>query len=149
MFFSYTASVVLVSLALYGLWALVGEFWRMLDATPGDHARPISLIVVVRDQEQRIEGIVRYLVREIEDNRSWCDVVILDHASEDLTPAILDRLAQRYPILKVVHLSREVRPVQEGLAFCDGDLIEVLDFVNRLSAAEACGSIRQALHRRY
>jgi hypothetical protein len=69
--------------------------------------------------------------------------VVVDSGSSDLTPLILDRLAGTYQLLKVVHVAASCRPAVEGMAFCQGEVVYVLDLINRVSCADviAAGSI--------
>jgi len=132
LFFSYVTSVMLVSLALYGLWHIIREAWQTCFAARLQHSFRMSLLVMVKDSQEQIEGIVRSLLQETADNLKWCELVVIDHASEDITPAILDRLASAYPQIKVVHMPAAVRPAAEGAAFCQGEVICMLDFISRL-----------------
>lgn len=134
MFTSYGESIILVSLAIYGLWHVLRDLWNAylapnLPAVPSE-----SLLLVVKNAQNQIEGMVRHLLREAEISERWCDVVIVDAGSHDLTPAILERLALIYPVLKVCYLTADVRPIPQGMALCQGEVVHVLDFVNRLSA---------------
>lgn len=147
MFFSYTISVVLLSLAIYGLCQILRDLWQFLTASEWEKTPEMSLLIVVRNMEYRIEGLVRYLLQESADNPAWCDIVIVDYGSDDLTPAILDRLALTDPILKVIHLPTTARPTGEGLAFCQGEVVQILDFVNRLQVDDVCSAIRLMLRR--
>lgn len=132
MFFSYFASVVMVSLALYGLWHIVRDIWNAYLAPRWDHAPRASLLMVVQNVEQQVEGMIRFLIRDIAADPAWCDIVVVDYGSEDITPSILDRLARECPLLKVVHLAGCSRPVSVGITFCQGEVVYVLDFVHRL-----------------
>lgn len=143
MFFPYALSVILLSLALYGLCQVIRDVWKLFFWPEGTKAPRISLLLVVRNLEYRIEGLVRYLLQEVSDDVRLYDIVVVDYESEDLTPDILDRLAVAYPALKVVHLPLTCRPVHEGLSFCQGEMVQILDFVNRLSADQAVAAIRR------
>ncbi|HMM19564.1 MAG TPA: glycosyltransferase [Selenomonadales bacterium] len=147
MFFSYTISVVLLSLAIYGLCQVLRDLWQFLTAPEWEKSPCMSLLIIVRNMEYRIEGLVRYLLQEAADNPAWCDIVIVDYGSDDLTAAILDRLALSDPILKVIHLASASRPTGEGLAFCQGEIVQILDFVNRLRVEDAGSAIRLVLRR--
>ena len=128
--------MILLSLAVYGLWHIVQDIWGAWVALRGDKRICASLLMVVRDSEQQIEGMVRDLLRLMEGDSFWQEVVIVDYASTDITPAILDRLAARYSQVQAVHLSGAARPVAEGIALCHGEVVYVLDFVNRLYAED-------------
>jgi len=132
LFFSYFASVLLLSLAIYGLWQLIHEVWRAYLAWRLPEPLRASLLIIVNNSEMQIESMVRYLLEQAADDSFWCEFVIIDYASEDITPVILDRLEQHYPMLRVFHLSHLARPISEGIAVCRGEVVYVLDFVNRL-----------------
>jgi hypothetical protein len=132
LFFSYIASVILLSLALYGLWHVVRDVWEAYHIHRVNDPMSVSLLLIVRNTEQQIEGMIRYLLQEVAADSFWCELVIVDYASDDITPAILDRLAIDFPQLKVIHLAPAARAVADGMAFCQGEVVYVLDFVNRL-----------------
>lgn len=132
MFFSYIASVVMLSLALYGLWHILRDIWNAYLAPRWDTTPRASLLMVVQNAEQQVEGMVRFLMRDIAGGPAWCDIVVVDYGSEDITPSILDRLAAECPVLKVIHLAGCSRPVSVGITFCQGEVVYVLDFVHRL-----------------
>lgn len=135
MVLSYTAAVVLLFLAIVGLWDILQDLSDWL-LRPKLMVRPsTSLLIIVRDREQEIEGLVRFLLGEI-TQESFRDVIVVDVGSVDLTAAILDRLADHYPILQVLHISREERPVAAAMPLCRGSVVHVLDLNTRLSARE-------------
>lgn len=133
MFWPYWISVILVALAIYGLWQLWSQFVLLALMPRSSRALSVSLLVVTRNAEASIESAVRYLLQQAELEESWQEVVIVDHGSDDLTPAILCRLAERHPLLRAVCLPAAARPVADGLALCRGEIIEILDLVSRLS----------------
>lgn len=147
MFIPYVASVVILSLALYGLWHVLRDLWAAFLAAELEKAAGASLLVVVRDGERWIEGALRCLLQEVTGNPFWCDVVVVDYGSQDLTPGILDRLAAYYPLLNVVHLPPDARPVAEGFALCQGGLVYVLDFANRIRFEDASPVIQATVRR--
>lgn len=129
----YWLSVILLSLALYGLWHFCRDLCGLwVSPLP---ARPLtaSLLVIVRNAEAVVEGQVRDLLNKIAFSSPWQEVVVVDHGSSDLTPAILTRLAAGFPILKVVCLPADAMPVGEAIPFCQGDIIHLLDMENRVS----------------
>ncbi|MDR3560104.1 MAG: glycosyltransferase [Negativicutes bacterium] len=142
MFFSYVVSVVLVSLALYGLWHLLRDLWAACFAAGLAQLLRASLLLVVRNNEEEIEGIVRALLSEMSEEGFWVELVIVDHASEDITPAIIDRLADYYPQIKAVHLPAAARPAVEGIAFCRGEMVCLLDLTGRLRSEDLATAVR-------
>lgn len=61
--------------------------YRRLRRPPGG----VAYLVLVRDQADRVEGVVRSLAKE-----ETSDLVLVDVGSEDDSPAILERLATDY-----------------------------------------------------
>ena len=148
MSFSYTASVILLSLAIYGGWCLLRDMWQWY--LEPRLVRPLgsTFLIFVHNQEEEIEELVRYFLQEMEMSEVECDAVVIDCASTDLTPAILERLATDHPLLHVVTLQDSSRPVGELLPLCRGSVIHILDMSNRLNSSEflvtACALLRQS-----
>lgn len=94
-------------------------------------ARPdISLLLVVCNQDQGIEGLVRKLF----SCSLICppfELVIVDDHSRDETPEILLRLQRKYhfSFVKAAHQ----RSVEAGLALCRGRIIYCLELTGELS----------------
>lgn len=136
MYFSYIASVIMLSLAIYGGWLLIRDIWDMFIEPRLAQLPNASFLVIVKDCEQDIEDLMRYLVREIENNDSDCDIIVVDNNSSDLTPAILARLADENPILEIIRVTNGAKPVAEGLPLCRGGVVHVLEIGRRLSSEE-------------
>jgi len=145
--FPYWLTVLIVSLALYGLWHF-GRDLLALSSGPG-RGRPLgaSLLVIVRNAETTVEGQLRHLLGETLLAPAWQEIVVVDHGSDDLTAPILDRLAATCPRLKIVHLPLAAKPVGEALAFCRGDIVQILDMVNRLGNADWDAAVRMLVRR--
>lgn len=143
MVFSYIASVVLLSFALYGVWHIIKDIWRACLAARRSNPVRTSLLLIVRNCEQEIEGMIRYLLHEATLDPFWCELVVVDCASDDITPFILERLADKRPDIKVVRLPEGARPSVEGLNFCHGEVVYVLDTVNRLRTMNFTAAIGQ------
>ena len=148
MLLSYPVSVVLISLALYGLYCLIRELWLWAVMQQLAQGVSVSFLVVTRDAEQQVESLLRELVQKVEMADADCDIVILDRQSRDLTPAILDRLADQNPMLRVVHASDTVLSVAEALPLCRGDVVHILDIGSRLTAERFAG-VTGSLLRQY
>ena len=148
MSFSYTASVILLSLAIYGGWCLLRDMWQWY--LEPRLIRPLgsTFLIFVHNQEEEIEELVRYFLQEMEMSEVECDAVVIDCASTDLTSAILERLATDHSLLHVVTLQDSSRPVGELLPLCRGSVIHILDMSNRLNSSEflvtACALLRQS-----
>jgi hypothetical protein len=123
----------MLSLAMYGLWCFLHDLWDWFLDPRLSKLPSTSFLIVVKNREQEIEDMLRYLVREIETTVVPCDVVVVDYCSDDLTPTILQRLAFEFEVLHVVHLPEHSRPVAEALPLCRGAVVHVLDMSNRLN----------------
>lgn len=141
MFFSYITSILLFSFALYGIWHVLLDLWDFYHSCRTANPIRASLLVIVQNNEQIIEGIFRSLLRELAANSCWRDFVIVDYASEDLTPIILDRLVQNYPQVQVLYLSALAKPVSEGIALCQGEVIYVIDLVSRVPSEQFTAAV--------
>jgi hypothetical protein len=140
-------TVLIVSLALYGLWH-VGRDLHGLWAGRGDGRAPgTSLVVIVRNAEASIEDRLRFLLYETALEPAWQEIVVVDHGSDDLTPAILDRLAAYYPLLKIIHLPLAARPLADAAAYCQGEILEILDLESRVANADWDAALRRLVCR--
>ena len=104
MYFSYWASVILLSLAIYGLWCLASECWEWYIKPRVLHLPSASFLFIVKDMEQEIEPMMRIILREMESASVTCEAVVVEAGSRDLTPRILVYLAGESSLLKLVHL---------------------------------------------
>lgn len=147
MFIPYWLTVLIVSLALYGLWHFGRDLFGLWSGS--GRARPLSasLLVIVRNVEDSIEYQLRHLLGETAFETVWREIVVVDHGSDDLTAPILDRLAADCPRLKIVHLPTASRPVGEAISFCQGDVVEILDMVNRLGSTDWAAAVRMLVRR--
>lgn len=148
MFFSYTVSVVVVSLAIYGLWCFAKDLWDWYLEPKLIRPPSATFLIFVKDLEQEIEDLIRYLIYEIEMADIECDAVVVDCGSSDLTPEILERLAVDVPFLTVVNLpASSVRPVTETLPLCRGTVVHILDLITRMKGNDylvtVCSLLRQ------
>ncbi len=132
MFLSYSASVIMVSLALYGLWYFIKDVWNWFTTIEFVRLPEVSFVILVRNMEYEVEDLMRYLANEIADGGQECDAIVVDCGSDDLTPTILKRLAGEIPALTVISGGRAVRPVAEILPLCRGAVVHVLDLTSRL-----------------
>lgn len=150
MFFSYTASVILLSLAMYGMWYCIRDLWKWWLAPRFVAVPNCSFLIVVKNLDYRVEELLRYLSHEIERAEVDCDIVVVDVSSDDFTAAILERLAEENPTMRVVVFSEGLRPVNEAIALCRGSIVHVMDLANRMSVEDfmvaVCGLLRQDYH---
>ncbi len=136
MFLSYTASVILVSLALYGLWYVIKDMWAWFNALQFMQLPAASFVILVHNMEYEVEELLRYLVWEMAEGGHDYDVIVVDCGSDDLTPAILRRLAGEMSVLTVVCAMRSVRPIAEVMPLCRGAVVHVLDLTGRLKSGQ-------------
>lgn len=136
MFLSYPVSIVIVSLALYGLWYVLKDVWNWFTALDLVRLPDASLIILLKNMEYEVEDLMRYLVRELEEGSHGFDAVVVDCDSDDLTPVILQRLAGEMPALTIVHSRSPLRPVSEAMPLCRGSVVHVLDLTTRLKTEE-------------
>ncbi|MBP2636903.1 MAG: hypothetical protein H6Q72_2810 [Firmicutes bacterium] len=136
MFLSYTASVILVSLALYGLWYVIKDMWAWCTGLAYMQLPDASFVILVHNMEYELEELLRFLAAEMATGSYECDVIVVDCGSDDLTPAILRRLASEMPGLTVVSAGRAMRPVAEVLPICRGAVVHVLDLTGRLKTRQ-------------
>lgn len=145
MFFSYSASVVLVSLALYGIYCLVMEYWNWYVKPRLIPVPSVSLLLIVRDLEYDIEGLLRSLLQTIERSQVECEIVVAEMGSQDFTPRILRYLADDYPQLTVLFMEPHERPALAALPACQGDVVYLLDLANRLNPQQCEAAVNHLL----
>jgi len=145
--FPYWLTVIIVSLALYGLWHVLRDLLGLWSGRAAGKTLSASLIVIVRNAEDSIEDNLRRLLYETALEPAWQEIIVVDHASDDLTPAILDRLAACYPLLTIVHLPLSARPVVDAIPFCQGEILEIIDLESRVRGADWDAAIRRLVRR--
>lgn len=106
-----------------------------------DCYRPfVSLLVPARNEENVIESTIRSLalLRYHKDRRPNFEIAVVDDNSTDQTQAILQRLEGEIPNLRVLHRSPDVAgngksaALNDGMAFCQGEVICVFDADSRV-----------------
>lgn len=138
-------AIVLTALAVYGLWHVFADMWGAFFAGRAAGRHFSTVLVVVRNLEQQIEAVVRELVREIDTADEYYEVLVIDWASQDLTPVILTRLAEELPAVRVAEAGPEVRPLLAAAPLCTGNVIHVFDLVNRLTCEEFLAGLRRLI----
>ncbi|MCL6515922.1 glycosyltransferase [Alicyclobacillus sp.] len=130
MFFALHTSVVLVVGTVgtprfpYGAWQY----------------RPfVSILVPARNEESVIEGTVRSLagLDYLCDGRPGFEIIVIDDASTDGTPGVLERLTREIEVLRVVRrpagsTGGKAAALNEGLRHARGDIIAVFDADTRV-----------------
>ena len=88
----------------------------------------ISVVAPMYDEEENVEAFYDRVRRALDGVRF--ELVLVDDASRDRTPALLDRLADSDPRVKVLHLSRNFghqAAITAGLEHASGDAVVMLD----------------------
>lgn len=120
-------SALVTFFAAYGLLVFAAGLLQYLKGWPARKGQApfVSLLLIVKNQETVIEGIIQDIIALGYLGRRGgpdFEVVAVDDRSTDHTSEILERLAGRYPSLKVVRMAEVVRPgespVDVGLFLC-------------------------------
>lgn len=150
MFFSYTMSVILLSLSMYGIWCFLHDSWKWWLEPRLSPMPSCSFLVVVKNLDGEVEDLFRFLARKIENAESESDIVVVDVSSSDFTAAILERLASDIDIIQVVSRPAGQRAISDAMALCRGTVVHVLDLSNRMSTEDfmvtVCALLRQDSH---
>lgn len=136
MFFSYTVSVILLSLAMIGLYRLVLDWWEWYVAPKLIKTTSSTFLLIIKNQEHNVEHILRCLLTEMLKKDAACELIVVDWGSTDLTPMILSRLVEENAELTVFYAAEYMRPAAEALPLCRGEVVHVFDLVGRLRAEE-------------
>lgn len=124
----FAINVAISVLALVGLGVALTWLWRML--FPRDpRPLPPSILVLLKDQEQHTEGLVRTL--GIYAERLELDTVVIDDHSQDGTGNIIERVGKSH--IRVVRVRNGNLPtVDLGLAMCRSPLVVLADMRGRV-----------------
>lgn len=138
MFLSYTVSVCLLALGIYGFICVIHDTWEWLQQFYSRKVPEITILLVVKNREQDIEYIIRYLAEKIAacSESEKYDIVVADRSSSDLTMPILERLAEEVEFLTVFDMPDSIQSIAGGLPLCWGKAVYVLDVTNRLTTEE-------------
>lgn len=148
-------TIVLHSVS-WGLWVVVGltgllglHAMRLIFAASGsplswnrnldESDLPyVSFLVAAKDEEAVIESLVEMLC-DLDYPADRYEVWAIDDNSSDGTPEVLDRLAQQYDRLRVLHRDSTARGGKSGalnnaLKFAKGDIVAVFDADAKVSS---------------
>ena len=120
-------SILAVSRILVGLIVANCHQLNSLDRQAPLNNHRFSVVIPAFNEEKLI---VRTIVSVLRQNYSNFEVIAVDDGSTDKTGAILDRLAQKYPKLQVVHQANQGKSTAINTAvrnWATGDLVMVLD----------------------
>jgi cellulose synthase/poly-beta-1,6-N-acetylglucosamine synthase-like glycosyltransferase len=111
-------------LALYGLILLTCQIARLFRSRAG--ASPYaSLLFIVRNQAPVIEGLVRNILSFYHTLIPSFELIVVDDASSDETPQILQRLSRVAPF-QFIWMEEHCpggKPLEVGLRACRGEVI--------------------------
>ena len=99
----------------------------------------MSVVVPAYNEEAEIEALVLDLERDVVGRYGDVEAIVVDDRSTDATPAILDRLAETRPWLRVHHAARNAGhgpSVVAGLELSRGAWIFQLDSDRQFVVAE-------------
>lgn len=90
------------TLALYGLIEIIKTIYYICTYTNLE-SDGIYFIVAVKNQEDKIEGVMRSLLFRILYGKEECikDIIITDLGSQDRTKEIVEKLAEDYKFINV------------------------------------------------
>ena len=145
---------ILWPLAIYGAFVLLHRLIQALRRWPQRRARqPLaSLLVVARNKERTIEGLVRGLAAlGNATGAKVLEVIIVEDHSTDETAAIVERLARGLPAVRAVHMNevgeRHGSPLEVGVFMCSSPIVLLFNLEGRMhprlllrAAAQLLGS---------
>jgi glycosyltransferase involved in cell wall biosynthesis len=144
---------LLLLLAAYGLFVLVLALRRRIQAGPGRRVRRpfVSLLVVTRNKERVVEGLVRGLCSlAARADYAEFEVIVVDDKSADQTPDILDRLAGAYANLRIVDMEdlrgRAESAVEVGLFVCSSPVVLLLNVEGHVQPRELLDAVQYLLN---
>lgn len=130
-------------LILCGLAAAIIAAVRHRGPVVGRRFRPfLSLMVLVKDADAIVEGLVRNLAGLPYFNQDGLvnyDVVVVDEHSTDQTQLIMERLARRYGNVRFTSVPRgagRAAAIEAGLRLCRGRTAILLDATGQADSRE-------------
>lgn len=141
--------------AVYGLFNIFYSISRyFFDAGKSMRNPTFSIILIVRNQEDAIEGIIRSIARRgfLDGNEGiLLNLIVVDDYSRDQTPEILRFLAREYKFLKVVRMEKimeDKSPLEVGLSLCEGEVICILDVGVRIAPEKIADAISYIINKK-
>lgn len=104
------------------------------------HGPSLSLLLIVRDMEESIEGLIRQIHGFRQRTSFSFDIVVVDDSSQDQTREILNYLSFRCPLV-IASSDQFKSPLESGVFHCQGQLICILDLVGRFRPKEAAAAL--------
>lgn len=121
---------IMLCLALYGLACAVELGVRLVRRAGRGDPVTRNLVVLVRNQEEQVEGFVRQLAALLEGHGAHrLECFLLDMASTDQTPAILERLVRQELHMHLVRLppAQTARALDAILMLCREGVLLLVD----------------------
>jgi alpha-1,3-rhamnosyltransferase len=141
--------------AVYGLFNIFYSISRyFFDAGKSGRNPTFSIILIVRNQEDAVEGIIRSIARRgfLDGNEGvLLNLVVVDDYSRDQTPEILRFLAKEYKFLKVVRMEKimeDKSSIEVGLSLCEGEVICILDVGVRIAPEKIADAISYIINKK-
>jgi glycosyltransferase involved in cell wall biosynthesis len=98
----------------------------------------LSVILPVRNAQDRIEGQIVELLEILPDLTSQFEIIVVDDASTDQTDDVVNELAQRYPQIRVIRHGANMgtqAALQDAMAMTHADIVFVHQANTRVSQA--------------
>lgn len=92
------------TLAIYGFIEIIKTIYFYLLHTKLN-SNGIYLIVAVKNQEEKIEGVLRSILFRFIYGKEECinDIIVTDLGSQDKTPDIIEKLGEDYNSIKILN----------------------------------------------
>jgi cellulose synthase/poly-beta-1,6-N-acetylglucosamine synthase-like glycosyltransferase len=100
-----------------------------------DYLPFVSVVIAAKDEDEVIEDTIRNVEKS---NYEDLELIVVDDASTDSTPDILDRLSKEFANLTVIHVPKEeihgkAAALNRVAKVIKGEIILILDADNRIS----------------
>lgn len=123
--------VFLLATALQCLvwWGVFGRLTRPGPAAPSGPAQPCSVLICARNESDNLRHNLRAV---LEQEHPDFEVLVVDDASTDDTPAVLAFFREKYPQLRVLRIDKKTAPGKKqalaaGIAAARHDLLVFTD----------------------
>lgn len=123
----YEEAIIIISLAIFGLYAMIEELWHI--KWHEQDTQDATIVLIVQNRESDIEHLIRSTCEYL-DNR--CELVIADVASTDNTRIMLNRLIQDSDLVRIVHADSIRQGITDSISIARGSIIHICDLVHRL-----------------
>jgi cellulose synthase/poly-beta-1,6-N-acetylglucosamine synthase-like glycosyltransferase len=97
----YMAQIIIYIFFIYGLISMLIDIGNLFIPAVAEDNPFIKIVVMVKNQENTIEGKIRGLLRSCSKNLLK-EIIVLDMGSKDNTMTILKKLETKYECLKIL-----------------------------------------------